>query len=103
MYTLSDGGKILLDWYLNPKVSYESDDDSSNDDGEIEKQYKRRNPLIIVVPGLTGDSRNLYVISTLKEAERHGYDAVIVNYRCQAGLKPTVSKICQLVHTKINY
>lgn len=79
--TLSDGGTILLDWYINPNVKTDSDSaigkDSNND-----AQYCRKNPLAIIVPGLTGDSTNLYSISTIKEASKQGYDAVVVNYRC---------------------
>eukprot|EP00347_Sterkiella_histriomuscorum_P004112 403361706 len=143
VFTLSDGGCIMLDWYLNPAVptpdlsspsfkkTHESQQPrahttmgylaqrdswmtqstamtSSNsgfksqssknlsfqmydqqDDQQIDEQYIRVNPLIIIVPGLTGDSKNLYSISTIKEAEKYGYDCVVVNYRCQAGLKPT--------------
>ena len=87
--TLSDGGTILLDWYVNPAV------ESPRAEGPLgeaqDPQYVRSNPLVIIVPGLTGCSSNLYCTSIIKEAQRRGYDAVVVNYRCQAGLKPTVS------------
>jgi predicted alpha/beta-fold hydrolase len=45
---------------------------------------------MIIIPGLTGNGLNLYVTSTVEECSRHGYDAVVINYRCNAGLQPTV-------------
>jgi len=76
--TLSDGGTILLDWFINPNV--ETDGKSTSDVNDI--QFVRKNPLVVIIPGLTGSSANLYCISTVKEAQKNGYDAVIVNYRC---------------------
>jgi len=85
--TLSDGGTILLDWYVNPDVATPPHEGALSD--AQEPQYVRTKPLVVIVPGLTGCSSNLYCTSSIKEAQRHGYDAVVVNYRCQAGLKPT--------------
>jgi predicted alpha/beta-fold hydrolase len=46
---------------------------------------------MIIVPGLTGNSSNLYITSVIVECEKEGYDAVVINYRCNAGLLPTVT------------
>jgi predicted alpha/beta-fold hydrolase len=40
----------------------------------------------VVVPGLTGDSTKLYMISTVKAAVERGFDAVVINYRGLAGV-----------------
>lgn len=50
----------------------------------------RKNALVVIVPGLTGNSSNLYMASVVRECQNQGYDAVIVNYRCNGGLMPSV-------------
>ena len=49
----------------------------------------RKNPLVIIVPGLQGDSTSLYITSLVQEAHIYNFDAVIVNYRCQSNTKIT--------------
>jgi len=44
------------------------------------------NPLALVIPGVTGDATKLYMISTVREAFKNGYDVVVVNYRGLAGV-----------------
>ena len=78
---LSDDGQILIEWIVC---------NSTKENYELEEIYKRKNPLLVVVPGLTGDITALYMHSTIIEARKHNYDVVIVNYRGQGGLKITV-------------
>jgi predicted alpha/beta-fold hydrolase len=47
---------------------------------------KSSNPLVLIVPGLTGDSTKLYMISTIKAAMEQEYDAIVINYRGLAGV-----------------
>ncbi len=77
IFNLHDGGTCLLDWYFNKQVNGD--------------KASRVNPLMVIVPGLTGNSTNLYITSVIVECEKQGYDAVVINYRCNAGLLPTVS------------
>lgn len=71
---LSDGGMIALDWFLCP-----------DEDGKADR-YKSTKPLLAMIPGLTGDHTNMYMLSTIKRSQREGFDVVIVNYRGLAGV-----------------
>ena len=59
---MADGGTILLEWLPCENV---------DEDCELEKIYKRKNPLLVVLPGLTGGSRSLYMSSTFIEAHKN--------------------------------
>jgi predicted alpha/beta-fold hydrolase len=78
---LSDGGMIALDWFLVP-----------DEHGKTDRLLSTK-PLIAMIPGLTGDHTKMYMLSTIKRAQKKGYDVVIVNYRGLAGvpLKVTIS------------
>jgi predicted alpha/beta-fold hydrolase len=69
--TLSDGGKILLEWGECPNGKTITK----------ENEQERVNPLIIIVPGLTGGSATLYMTSLVLEAYKNNCDVVVVNYR----------------------
>lgn len=45
VFVLSDKGQILLEWIVC---------DTNKEDCDLEEIYSRKNPLLIVVPGLTG-------------------------------------------------
>ncbi len=77
---LSDGGTILLEWGECDSKKQRLQTIDLQADGDTEQV--RTNPLVIIVPGLTGDSSNLYMTSLIVEAHKHNYDTVIVNYRC---------------------
>ena len=46
--------------------------------------------MLVVIPGLTGEIKALYMQSTILEARKNKYDIVLVNYRGAGGLKITV-------------
>jgi predicted alpha/beta-fold hydrolase len=75
VFELSDGGAIALDFFY-----------CQNSDGKKSDKETSKNPLLVIVPGLTGDCTVLYSVSTVKAALQNGYDAVLVNYRGMAGV-----------------
>ncbi|XP_070534816.1 phospholipase ABHD3-like [Ptychodera flava] len=66
-----DGGEICLDWMDN--------DDSERDDDS------GRRPTVILLPGLTGDSQDNYMLHIVEGIRRLGYRAVVFNYRGNGG------------------
>lgn len=38
-------------------------------------------PLLIMIPGLTGERNDLYILNTIEEAIEEGYQCVLVNHR----------------------
>lgn len=69
---LSDGGQVALDWTEGP--------------GEGEDR-----PVLLVLPGLTGDSRADYVRCLAAAAHAIGARCVVFNNRGLGGLPLTVS------------
>ena len=65
---LEDGGCISLDWAIGEK----------NTLGE-EKS------IIGLLPGVTGDSSDLYIHNTLRQAMNAGFKCVVINYRGLGG------------------
>lgn len=77
---LSDGGQILLAWY-------QCDEEGPED-------YKQRtNPIIVLIPGLSGCHDSLYCQSVTREAFKGGYDVVCVNFVGMAGLDVTSGRV----------
>lgn len=74
---MSDGGELALDWLVHP---------------ESAPKHKKR-PLVVCVPGLSGDSQELYCIAVAKACLGRNLDMVVVNYRGTAGITLKVSKI----------
>ncbi len=74
IFELRDGGELAIDWLVHP---------SSNDS-------KPRN-IVVCVPGLSGDSKELYCLCLAKECLRRGLDFVVVNYRGTSGVPLKVS------------
>jgi predicted alpha/beta-fold hydrolase len=58
IFELSDGGQIALEWFTYSDKS--STSPSSKDSS--------KNPILLLIPGLVGDSSVLYVVSTVKAA-----------------------------------
>lgn len=74
LFKLSDGGTIGIDWVDNiPKKNSE-------------------NPILVIIPGISGNNDEQYILNTIKEAHKYGYQCVIINYRSGSGIKLTVSK-----------
>jgi len=44
----------------------------------------------IIIPGLSGGSSTLYVMSLITAAHKNNYDAVVINFKTQGGIKITV-------------
>jgi predicted alpha/beta-fold hydrolase len=64
---LKDGGELALDW-LEPK-------DSS-----------KKVPLVLVLPGLTGNSQAEYIKSLMRAAQSEGFRCVVLNNRGLGGV-----------------
>jgi predicted alpha/beta-fold hydrolase len=65
--SLKDGGELALDW-LNP------------DENNIEA------PLVLVLPGLTGNSQAEYIKSLMSAAQSEGLRCVVLNNRGLGGV-----------------
>ena len=61
---LSDGGKILIEI-----KTIEQENLSIN------------SPFLLIVPGVTGDNKKLYVRNITNEALTKGFNVVFINYR----------------------
>lgn len=83
IFELSDGGLLALDWFY-----------AQDSEGKTKDKETSTNPLIILIPGLTGDHTVLYMISTLRAALKNHYDCVVVNYRGLVGVPLKVHYFC---------
>uniref|UniRef100_A0A4W5RAZ3 Phospholipase ABHD3 n=2 Tax=Hucho hucho TaxID=62062 RepID=A0A4W5RAZ3_9TELE len=63
----ADGGQISLDWVDN------------GDSAAYPECYSR--PTVLILPGLTGNSRQTYVLHAVSQATRRGYRCVVFNNR----------------------
>uniref|UniRef100_A0AAY5EVV4 Phospholipase ABHD3 n=1 Tax=Electrophorus electricus TaxID=8005 RepID=A0AAY5EVV4_ELEEL len=62
-----DGGQLSLDWF-------------DNTDSARYPQCSSR-PTVLILPGLTGNSQQTYVLHAVQQASRHGYRCVVMNNR----------------------
>uniref|UniRef100_A0A665U8Q7 Phospholipase ABHD3 n=1 Tax=Echeneis naucrates TaxID=173247 RepID=A0A665U8Q7_ECHNA len=66
-----DGGQILLDWV-------------DNQDSAAYPESSTR-PTVLIIPGLTGNSKQSYVLHAISQATRRGYRCLVFNNRGVAG------------------
>ncbi|XP_058871698.1 phospholipase ABHD3-like isoform X2 [Acipenser ruthenus] len=67
----ADGGQISLDWFDNDDSVYYPDTASR--------------PTILLLPGLTGTSRESYILHMIQQSAALGYRMILANYLCQKG------------------
>lgn len=76
LFVFKDGGTIALDWV------------------EEIPTVENRKPIIVISPGYNGGSKNTYCLSIIREAKKHGYIPVVLNFRGQAEV-PLTSPLLQ--------
>ncbi|TNV77592.1 hypothetical protein FGO68_gene4857 [Halteria grandinella] len=75
LFVLKDGGTIGLDWLEGIP---------------FEKQGKS---IVAIVPGLSSDSNEVYVVNLVLEAQRNGFKPVVINYRGASNVGLTTGKL----------
>ncbi|CAL8316945.1 unnamed protein product [Merluccius merluccius] len=67
----ADGGRISLDWVDNvSSAAYPA---------------SATRPTVLILPGLTGNSQQLYVYHVVSQATRRGYSMLVLNYLADKG------------------
>ena len=69
IFELADGGELALDW-LTHQTS----------------ENKALRNIVICVPGLSGDSREVYCLCIAKQCIERNLDFVVINYRGTSGV-----------------
>uniref|UniRef100_A0A4W3J5T8 Phospholipase ABHD3 n=1 Tax=Callorhinchus milii TaxID=7868 RepID=A0A4W3J5T8_CALMI len=67
----ADGGQISLDWIDN--------------DGNLLHPVSATRPIVLILPGLTGTSKESYILHMVKESQSQGYRCTVVNNRGVSG------------------
>ncbi|XP_024961531.1 embryogenesis-associated protein EMB8-like [Cynara cardunculus var. scolymus] len=82
IFRTSDGGTVALDWLMNSDVLETSFQiNGTNTVADI--------PLVIVVPGLTSDSKSPYIRKIAYAMAKHGWNVVVCNHRGLGGVPLT--------------
>ena len=58
---------------------------------------KRSNPIIVIIPGLTGDATKLYIQAVTRDCLRNGFDIALINFRGVGGVPVTIPEIFSAV------
>lgn len=82
-----DGGQISLDWVDN-EASATHPESSTR-------------PTVLILPGLTGNSQQWYVLQAISQATRHGYRSAPSLPVCQTELKASYPLALPLVSAKL--
>ncbi|KAL8540732.1 hypothetical protein ACS0TY_002094 [Phlomoides rotata] len=83
IFTTSDGGTLALDWVKNVQVKKQA---FQVDDAV---QPRDKNPIMIIVPGLTSASDSSYVKHLAFSMAKHGWNVVVSNHRGLGGVSIT--------------
>lgn len=59
-----DGGQISLDWVDNQ--------------ASVNYPESSTRPTVLILPGITGNSRQSYVLHAVRQAARHGYRSAVL-------------------------
>lgn len=76
-FTLKDGGLMALDWTVDSHGSALP---------ELDSNQRSKQPIMIIVPGLSGKNDNLYCISVINKARKMGFKCCTVIFRGCEGL-----------------
>ena len=79
LFKMSDGGTIAIDWVDQIP--------SPGGDG------RNKRPIVAVMPGLSSNNDEVYVLNLLIEAKRQGYRPVVINYRGASDVALTSAKL----------
>ncbi|KAM7482130.1 hypothetical protein LguiB_006713 [Lonicera macranthoides] len=83
LFHTTDGGTIALDWLMNfdvMEVGFQVNDEVRRED---------KNPIMIVVPGLTSDSESAYIKHLAFKMAKRGWNVVVSNHRGLGGISIT--------------
>lgn len=65
---MEDGGEIALDWASDPR-------------------HRTNKQIVMLFPGISGDSTNYYCVSVKRDCEAYDFDFVVVNWRGMGGVE----------------
>lgn len=87
LLTFSDGEVVALDWSQKYHVRY----DHKDSDDVISDEDKKR-PIVIIIPGIIGNSREMLVKKLVEQCDKHALRCVVLNFRGSAGMKLKTAK-----------
>lgn len=86
--SLDDGGEVGLDWGVLGNTSSASPEVLAKD-----------TPVMLILPGITGNSMDNYILHLVEDGLQQGYRPVVFNHRGTGGIKLKVS----LKHSTISW
>lgn len=84
MITLADGGTVGIDWAIDRDTGYGRPNT---------RRDNKRQPILLISPGLGGGSRNLYTLGLMWSARKSGFKVGSMLYRGAEGVPITSDKI----------
>ncbi|KAL3814518.1 hypothetical protein ACJIZ3_015786 [Penstemon smallii] len=84
IFITPDGGTLALDWVINA-------DDAKTPTATVDDalQNDDKNPIIIIIPGLSGDSDSTYVKHLAFKMAKRGWNVLVLNHRGCGGVPLT--------------
>ena len=88
---LNDGGEIALDWLIHPTdnqtdITTEGPTDSPTYKSTDNLNDNSKRHIIVLFPGVNGDSTKLYAVSMQQASVDNNFDLVVVNWRGMGGV-----------------